>query len=63
MPKNNRSVPLERMLTGKKRTNATKAASASGVYGNRSRDDRARRNPIPMPKKLPSSTKFEKYDR
>jgi hypothetical protein len=50
-----------RMSTGKKRMKATRATSTIGVHGKRSRSVRpARRNPSPMPRNDPSSTKFEK---
>ncbi len=53
--------PLTLMSIGAMRMNATKAASTTGAYGNSERPPRpAHRNPRPMPRKLPSSTRFEK---
>jgi hypothetical protein len=37
--------------------------SATGANGNRLTRRWARRNPIPIPRKLPRRTKFEKYER
>jgi hypothetical protein len=62
--KKSRLPPVDcRMSTGKKRTNAISASRASGAHENNCLARPARRKPTPMPRKLPSSTKFEKYDR
>ena len=56
--------PRTLMSIGARRMNATNAASTTGAYGNSDRPPRpAHRNPSPMPRKLPSSTRFEKYAR
>src|SRR5215212_7680581 len=62
-PKKIRSLPDRLISTGKKRTKATSRARASGAYGKRFVFLSARRNPMPMPRKLPRRTKFEKYER
>ena len=46
--------------TGNLSTKKTSRASATGAQGKRFTRDRARRNPMPMPRKLPSRTKLEK---
>ncbi len=50
-------------VTGKTLTATTSTPSATGASPERSRVDRERRKPAPMPRKLPSSTKFEKNAR
>ena len=50
-------------VTGKTSTTTTRTPSAIGASQERSRCDRERRKPAPMPRKLPSSTKFEKKAR
>jgi hypothetical protein len=46
--------------TGKRRTPTTSRASSTGVQGSTDRCPRAIRNPSPIPRKEPSSTKFVK---
>ena len=58
MPKAPSKVPSFVSSTGNRATNATIAARATGVNGKRLGDRRTRRNPMPMPRKLDSSTKF-----
>ena len=56
-----RFEPPTSMLTSKSRTIATKTERATAAHGNRDRSERlAHRKPRPMPRKLPTSTKFEK---
>ena len=62
-PKKIRSLPERLIWTGKTMTNPTIAASSTGARGKRFGDERARRNPTPMPRKLASRTKLEKYER
>jgi hypothetical protein len=40
--------------------NATSPSNATGAHGKRFTGLSARRKPIPIPRKLPSRTKFEK---
>ena len=55
------SLPDTLMSIGARRMNATNAASTTGANGNSGRPPRpAQRKPRPMPRKLPSSTRFEK---
>ena len=62
-PKNTSWGPVRTTSTGNTRTKRISRASATGAHGNRLTRARARRNPMPMPRKLPSRTKLEKYDR
>ncbi len=57
------SLPLRSIWTGKTSTKPTSRASTTGAQRNVSCLARPRRKPTPIPRKLPSSTKFEKYDR
>ena len=57
------SLPVRSRVTGKSVTPPTSAASSSGAAGTSVQRRRLSRNPIPMPRNDPSSTKFEKYDR
>ena len=57
------AFPVRTTSTGNTRTKRISRASATGAQGNRFTRARARRNPMPIPRKLPSRTKFEKYDR
>ncbi len=61
--KNSSCPPPRFTWTGNTSTNRISRASATGAHRNRSTRDLARRKPRPMPRKLPSRTKFEKYDR
>jgi hypothetical protein len=56
-PKKISSLPDRSIWTGKTSTKATRIASNRGASWNRLPDDRARRNPAPMPRKLASRTK------
>jgi hypothetical protein len=56
-------VPCTSMSNGTNHTKSTRRARAAGVHPLRSRALRARRKPMPMPRKLPRSTKFEKWER
>ena len=49
-------------ITGKARTKPTSARNASGVQRRKSRCDLAFRKPIPIPRKLASSTKLVAVD-
>ncbi len=62
-PKNTSVDPDLSITTGNLTTKAMKNAITTGAQRNRSVDERARRKPRPIPRKLPSSTKFEKYER
>jgi hypothetical protein len=59
-PKKISSLPLRSISTGKINTAPTRIASVSGANGNRSILEAPRRNPTPIPRKLPSSTKLLK---
>ena len=59
-PKNRSCCPVRMTSTGNARTKRISRASATGDQGKRFTRDRARRNPMPMPRKLPSRTKLEK---
>ena len=50
-------------FTGKMSANATRTARVAGARRNRFSDERARRNPTPIPKKLAKSTKFGMFAR
>ena len=62
-PKKRSWVWARSTWTGNSLTKMISSASATGAHGNRFTRERARRNPMPMPRKLPSRTKLEKYDR
>ena len=62
-PKKMSPLPERSITTGNAVMNPVKNASITGDQRKRSGGLRARRNPTPMPRKLPSRTKFEKYDR
>ena len=54
---------MRSICAGKALTRPRKSAITNGDHANRSGPLWARRNPIPMPRKLPSKTKLAKYDR
>jgi hypothetical protein len=56
-------APDRSTCTGNRSTNRTKTARAGAALWNDPTFDPDRRNPIPIPRKLPSKTKFEKYER
>jgi hypothetical protein len=62
-PKYRRLPPVRSIVTGNALTSPRNTASETGANTKRSGFLCPRRNPRPMPRKLPSSTKFEKYDR
>ncbi len=59
----NKRPSWSRTDTGKSKTKPTSAASATGAHANSSGPRDARKNPIPIPRKLASKTKFVRYAR
>ncbi len=58
-PANRGTPPVNPIVAGTSVTNARTAISSTGIHSNRSRE-RARRNPIPIPRKLASRMKLVK---